>query len=459
VPLSALSWAFAGVAVAKVPQPAAGITSVQAAPGTNTPSFNTPCTVNHKQQNCAQVRTIVQSGNTMFVGGGWASITDPVTHVTSVGTRTNLVAFDRVTGAVNTTFTAHTFNGMVRALAISPNSSTLYVGGEFTQVCQTTSGKKVCSSAQHLVALSLSSGAVLSAFQGKVNPAVTGGNGKVRALVVDAASDRLYLGGDFDKVEGQSHSRLAALSISSGAPIASFAPTFSIDTTQLNNVPAEITSLAVGPGMAGGPSTRIYAGGHFDFVNGLAKTTVVALNPASGGTDATFKAALQRQINPYDQNQEGMGLVIAPDGTVLMAQGGHYNRGYRFGLKGNAIWNVSSGGDLQTVALTGNTVYFGGHFICWSNGTPIDRSTCTTEPVPSYTVVRIHLAAVRFSDGALDINWAPLAVPVTANPYYYGVWKVFVSSSGDLYAGGVSKEIDVGTAKYTRPKLAIFPHL
>jgi hypothetical protein len=186
---------------------------------------------------------------------------------------------------------------------------------------------------------------------------------------------------------------------------------------------------------------------------------VAALNPANGATDTTFNAVLQRQMDPHDYNQEGMGMVVAPDGTLLMAQGGHYNRGYRFGLKGNALWDVSSGGDLQTVALSGNSVYFGGHFICWSNGLPVYRNTCTTDPIPSYTVVRIHLAVVRLSDGALDANWAPLAVPKTTNPYYYGVWKVFVSSTGDLYTGGVFKEIDSAGGAYAKAKLAVFPKL
>lgn len=90
---------------------------------------------------------------------------------------------------------------------------------------------------------------------------------------------------------------------------------------------------------------------------------------------------------------------------------------------------------------------------------PVERATCTTQPVPSYTVVRIHLAVVSFLTGALDSNWAPLANPNTYAPYYYGCWTVFVSSEGDLYTGGLFKEIDSQGGIYPHAKLAVFPHL
>jgi hypothetical protein len=457
-------------AVAAVPamaiNPTTGVATVSAIPGHTTPGFNTTCTVNKKTQNCAQVRAQAQLGNTMFAGGSWAQVTDPATGK-PVAAGTNLVAYNRLTGAVLTTFTPHTFNGMVRALAISPDGTTLYVGGEFTKMdCKTTNGKQTCTTAQHLVALSATTGKPVAAFQvnGKaVSNAVAtnakAAQGLVRALTVNAASHRLYVGGGFSSLEGHAVSQLAAIDLTTGAVITSFAPKFTIDTTQTNNVPEEVSSIAVGPGTSGGLATRVYAGGHFDYVNGKAQTTLVALNPASGATNTTFKPALQYQTNPYDQNQEGAGIVVVPDGSVLLAQGGHYNRGYRFFIGGKRMWEVNSGGDLQTVALSGNAVYFGGHFICWSNGTPVYRATCTTPPVPTYTVVRIHLAVVSLATGALDSNWVPLANPNTFSPYYYGCWTLFVSSAGDVYAGGLFKEIDSKGGVYPHAKLAVFPKL
>ena len=441
--------------------PTTGVATVAQAPGTATPSFNTTCTVNRKKQNCAQVRAIVQSGDTMYVGGGWAQVTDPTTG-TTYSTYKNLVSFNRLTGAIRTGFAQHTFNGMVRAIAVSPNGSTLYVGGEFSKICNGAGAG--CVGVQHLVALDANTGAVLAAFtvNGKKvkNPGATNPKarlGRVRALLADATTGRLYVGGDFSKLEGRAVSQLAAIDMASGALVTGFAPTFAIDTTQPNNVPQEVSSLAIDhdPGTAGG--ARLYAGGHYDYVDGVARNTLVALNPDSGALDNTFKPDIRRQITPYDQNQEGISVLVAPDHTVLLAQGGHYNRGYRFWKGGAQKWMINAGGDLQTVALSGGAVYFGGHFICWSNGTPIYRSDCELKPPPSYTVVRIHLAAVSFDTGALDADWSPLAQPNTYNPYYYGVWVLTVSSAGDLYAGGLFTHIDVGAAQYPHGKLAVFP--
>jgi hypothetical protein len=458
-----LPLAFAFAAPVSAIEPTTDVATVAAIPGPNTPGFTTACTVKKHKQNCAQVRAIVQDGETMFAAGSWSQVTDPTTRKTSTN-RKNLVAFNRLTGALLPAFAAHTFNGLVRALAVSPDGATLYVGGEFTKMdCHPKGGKQVCTAAQHLVALDAATGALLPAFrvngQPTSNPATTSplaGRGRIRALLVDAATNRLYVGGDFNVIEGQPVSRLAALDLTTGALIPEFAPSFAIDTSQRNSVPAEVSSLAVSPGDADGVPSRVYAGGHFDTVNGAAASTLVALDPASGATDTTFAPVLSRQLTPYDQLAEGMGVVVAPDGTVLLAQGGQYNRGYRFALDGTVLWSVYSGGDLQTVALSGDAVYFGGHFICWSNDAPIDRAACAGRPA---TVLRIHLAVVSLDTGALDADWAPLANPNTAPPYYYGCWKVFVSSTGDLYAGGLFQEIDSSGGVYARAKLASFPHL
>jgi hypothetical protein len=462
-----------GLAVpASAINPSTGIATVSAVPNNLTPSFNTTCTSAGVTQNCAQVRAQAQNGNTMYAGGSWAQVTDPTTKTTTTS-RPNLVAYNRTTGAIMSGFAAHTFDGMVLALALSPDGTKLYVGGEFSKICTTTNGTQTCATVQHLAAFNSTTGALLSAFQvsGKAtsNPAATNpaaAYGRVRALFVYKPSNTLYVAGDFTKLEGASVTQLAALNVSTGALITAFKPVIATNTAAANNVPPSVNSVAVGPGTTAG-STRVYAGGHFDYINGKAQTTLTALHPSTGVPDTTFVPALQFQTSPYDPNEAGLGIAIAPDGTVLMAQGGHYNRGYRFNLSGTRVWMVNSGGDLQTVALSGNAVYFGGHFICWSNGTPIDRSTCTTPPVPSYTVIRNHLAVVSFAKskagasdngGALDSNWAPMANP-TYTPYYYGVWTLLVSTTGDVYAGGVFTTIQTNGVNYAHPKLAVFPDL
>ena len=118
-----------------------------------------------------------------------------------------------------------------------------------------------------------------------------------------------------------------------------------------------------------------------------ARNTLAAVDPATGATDTTFNASISRQTNPYDSHQQGIQVEPLPamggtGPTVLLAQGGHYNRGYRFTLSGSRMWMVNSGGDAQAVAYSGNTGYFGGHFICWSTAKPIERADCLAVPMP-----------------------------------------------------------------------------
>jgi hypothetical protein len=105
---------------------------------------------------------------------------------------------------------------------------------------------------------------------------------------------------------------------------------------------------------------------------------------------------------------------------------------------------------MQAVALSGSTVYFGGHFQC-----------VATAPADCYSsggVTRIHIVAVDLVTGAVDPQFAPKMNP-TNSPYYYGVWSLEVTSDGTLWSGGVFTKVYSGTKTYPRPKLAAFPVL
>src|SRR6202042_592019 len=82
--------------------------------------------------------------------------------------------------------------GMV--VSVSPDGSTLYVGGDFTAVDGgNTRG--------HIVAFSTATGALIKTFA----PAV---NGRVKAIA--ATNSTVYAGGSFTAVGGTTQNRLAA---------------------------------------------------------------------------------------------------------------------------------------------------------------------------------------------------------------------------------------------------------
>ena len=135
-------------------------------------------------------------GNTVYAGGQF-STARPAGSAPGKNTvrRSNLLAFDIRTGKLIASF-APAVNGAVRALAVSPDKKTLYVGGAFTAV----NGKKRL----RLAAVTTGGGTLRSFAPAFNNP--------VRAIV--ATSSTLYVGGSFSRVGSAKRSRLAALSTS-----------------------------------------------------------------------------------------------------------------------------------------------------------------------------------------------------------------------------------------------------
>ena len=508
---TALVFTVAGPASATV-KTTSGLATVTQTPTVSTPGFNTACTVANKTQNCAEIRTQTQVGSYMVLGGSFQQVLDPSTGKTLIDPATgqaialnNLVLVDTTTNnAVVTTF-KHKFNGEVLSTAVSADHNTLYVGGEFT----TVDGKAI----QHLVAFSLvpgaSFGTILPVWSvaGKAtnNPAVKNAayakRGRVRALLVGpslpggGAAGTLYIGGDFSSALGSTAQQLAAIDIASGKLLTGFTPNFVATTTlpycgNWQPVTAatnwtQIWSLALSND---GTTNRLYVSGHFDTVDGNAQTALAAVDPSTGRYDPTFKPVMSYMtsaMNPTDNKIEPCydilhtGNQVTPVDTnggtraasVLLAQAGHYNCSYRFTLSGTrpagSGWVTRPGGDSQSIVIVNKTVYVGGHFICWSTDQAIGlgRPDCladmasTTVP-PSYEVQRVHLAALDYDTGALDMSWAPFLQPSTYSPYYFGVWNLLVDSNGQLWAGGAFRTANSpdGTS-LSRNKLAVFPVL
>jgi hypothetical protein len=132
----------------------------------------------------------------------------------------------------------------------------------------------------------------------------------------------------------------------------------------------------------------------------------------------------------------------------LVAQAGHTNRAYRFDTTGKRLWSLLPNGDIQTVALSGSTVYFGGHFTCIATASP----SCSN----GGGVTRIHIVAVDLTTRAIDTTFKPRMDPSSA-PYFLGVWTLELTADGTLWAGGVFKQVTISSKTYSRPKLAAFP--
>lgn len=132
------------------------------------------------------VHAVVVAGNTLFIGG----------EFTAVAGRSNLAAINLQSGAVDTTWIADV-DGPVYALAVSVDGTTLYVGGGFSRVRGIER--------QNIAAVGTATGTV-SAW----NP---GADGAVYALARSADRQTLYLGGDFGVAGGLARGRIASVSL------------------------------------------------------------------------------------------------------------------------------------------------------------------------------------------------------------------------------------------------------
>jgi len=212
-------------------------------------------------------------GSTLYVGGQFSTV-NGVTY-------NNLVAINTSNGTASTTFNPN-MNNPVVALALSSDGSTLYAGGNFTTVGGVAYN--------FLAAVNASNGVASTTF----NPNM---NNSVSALVLSSNGSMLYAGGSFSTVAGVTYNYLAAINASNGAASTTFNP----------NVGSPINALALSP-----DNSTLYIGGNFSTVGGVTYNHLAAINTSNGAASTTFNPNVNGQISA---------LALSSDGTILYTGG------------------------------------------------------------------------------------------------------------------------------------------
>ena len=339
------------------------------------------------------VRTLAPSGTQILVGGDLTSVNAP--------TRNRVAALDATTGALDPGFAADA-NDYVEALALSPDGTRLFLGGDFNKV----DGK----GRTNLAAVDAATGAL----DGTWNPIAKGG--PVMAMLVSGG--RLYLGGKFVTVAGVDVPRLAAVDPVSGAVVTGWRPA----------PDSWVAALVPSP-----TGTLLYAGGDFAIIGGRSQARIAAISTATGTASSWVPWVAYPVLT----------MVVSPDGSRLYTGGMGYNltgnraSAFNTALSGRPVWETRGDGNVQGLGLSpaGDILYIGGHF-AYQNGVP-----------------RQHMAAVRSADGVLT----PFAPNVNGA---LGVWFLAMDS-GNLYIGGdftlVAGRLQQGFARFPAqgPTLAI----
>lgn len=255
-------------------------------------------------------------GDTVYAGGSFTQVRGQGGSQTLA--RTNLAAFDRVTGAIRTGWSADT-NGVVRAL--DTDGSRLYVGGSFTTLKGVTR--------QRLGAVDPTTGAVNTQF-------LANASSHVYALAV--LGTRLYAGGAFTVIGGAPRTRLAALATTTGTVDPTFAPV-------LDN---SVRALAAAPDGA-----SVYAGGQFTAIGGVSQSYLGQVSAVTGANTGLVLA--------HAPTGQVIALDISPTGRQLFA-GSMANRAASYNTStGVREWVQTADGDIQAIRYRAGNVFFGFH--------------------------------------------------------------------------------------------------
>jgi hypothetical protein len=343
-----------------------------------------------------KVYALAKNGNTLFVGGTFKKM------ISQDGTQKfskmkNLAAVDMTTGLPITTWQpiveelSTTKQATIRSLAVSPDGSTLYVGGLFDHI----NGVEV----SNFAALSTDTGAVI------VNPTFTPNvNKAVEAMVI--GTDRIYIGGSFKKINNQDRLRLGAINfdgtLNAWAPMAN----------------AVVRSMAMAP-----DANSLFVGGLFTTINGTSRQSLARVDLTTGALNAWA-------VPPGTINNPQTAWTIVPRGNRVYVGFGHgpnFLASFRLdnGNTGSQVWRWDAVGNIESLALNsaGTQLFAGGHF-----GTAaLQQHVCGSTPWLR------GLISFNPTNGQMICTWLPQMEPHGAN--FTGGWCMLLTDT-QLWVGG-----------------------
>ena len=290
---------------------------------------------------------------------------------------------------------------LVRSFALDANANSLYIGGSFTNA----------NGELHrlLVGLNLASSATIPAPSGTDFNGAVGSDVGANAIAI--ADGRVLVAGNFVSLGGVPRQRAAALSTTTGAPLA-WAPGFD----------APVMSLAYGPNgiYAGGLFTNVFSNSVPILANGLALVDPVSGIPVPGfefqGTNTSFGTLSVNALAVSAGTLYAGGSFTAVGGqprryvAALDPAGGFLIPTFNASLSGGF-------NGISSLVLAGSSLYVAGDF-----------STVAGASLP-------RLAALSPDTGAA-VNWTPAPNQAVT---------VLAASSDTLYVGGTFTQIG-GTA-------------
>jgi DNA-binding beta-propeller fold protein YncE len=290
------------------------------------------------------VYAVARFADRVYIAGDFTALTDGAGRVVP---RLRIAALNAITGAPLEGFAPHA-DDIVWSLAVSPDGSRVYVGGQFHRI----------NGEDHprLAALDAFTGNAIPTWAGAAN------GGIVHDLV--ASSGVVYAGGGFNKIGGAPRRDVAALDAMTGTAI----PGWEADTN------GSVRAVALSP-----DGSRLYVGGTYTRIDGARHQNLSVVDAATG-TMLPWRPAPRYPVLDIAASVDAVYIAGAGTGGTLAS------------LRvsdGRALWSLATDGDVQALALLGGRLYVGGHFTTAAGST------------------RRKIFAVESSTGALD-PWRPM---------------------------------------------------
>ncbi|KQV07006.1 hypothetical protein ASC63_06585 [Leifsonia sp. Root112D2] len=383
-----------------------GLSALPALADTPAPPTALPTTVSADVLPTPQINGVVWKvavvGNTAYAVGSFTSArpSGAAPGVNQV-TRNNAMAFDIATGTILPW--NPNLNAQGLAISVSPDSSELYVGGDFTAVSGQAQNK--------IAGFKLPSGALDTAFK----PAAYG-----HINTVSVSNTTVYAGGSFASAGSQTRANLAAFNRANGS-LKTWAPTAD-DIVQ---------ALAAYP-----DDSRIIVGGRFQSLNGQGIVGIGAVDGATGASEAWSSRPIPtaQGVN----NRSWTTDLIIKDGIVYGGadgEGGHWFDG-RFAANaatGDLVWLDNCYGATYGQSVIGEVIYYVDH--------SHDCTSVGTFPQQNPNVWKRGIANTIFATGTdqgapgsnmnysyqpvpTQLNWYPDVNAGTYTGQYQGGWSL-----------------------------------
>ncbi|MGC4234076.1 MAG: delta-60 repeat domain-containing protein [Niabella sp.] len=276
------------------------------------------------------VHTIIPDGaGGIYIGG----------EFTAVGGQSRVrIARINADGSLHPFFA--TVDGTIRSMSISGGK--LYIGGDFKNVNWV--------SRKHIASFDLATGTLTD-----WEPAVEypGGIGDNLVYSILATADRLYVGGQFNQVNGQSRMNLVSFDITGVTPTLT-------DWTPDPNLGGAINGTVFSLVEAEG---KLYVGGAFNQIAGQSRLRLVSFDVTTG-TPALTDWSLQDL--GYIQTLWASDGILYASGEFSLINGQTRNRLASFDITGSTptltTWTAHANSRVLSFTKVGSRIYMGGIF-------------------------------------------------------------------------------------------------